>query len=414
MPVPDRGSLRVNNMPDILLFPLPELGHVLPTLSLTRYLTSIGHRVVYLTAPQFAKYITSVGGEIEPLFSQDTSQVPLSGGAIWYRHLTNYGTDKDMVRLRRLITTFLGRSAFSFVLCDYIFGNKVRRCLVESIGRDRLAFISTSLFNWKRYRHNKWGIRTLVLCPDEFEIEMFRICHPGVFHVEPSLPPTNWETPVKELSTASSHLVVVAFGAQAIRYRHLNGLLMTINELARLRPEFNFVLSMGRCGTSEYNRSFPLLSNLTVQQEIPQRLLLQRASAMITHGGLGSLKEAICAGVPLIVLPMLYDQPFNAMRVRHYGLGTALFSEDQSLNRLEAAVCDAVGGRFSTHVSAMQSIFVDKEREHRSHFLVSNWIEGKYRTSPCETDRVPIFRTQIIDSRDRSGGKVKSGQAPPS
>ena len=42
---------------------------------------------------------------------------------------------------------------------------------------------------------------------------------------------------------------------------------------------------------------------------------------MINHGGLGTIKECIYFGVPMIVFPMMRDQPGNAARVAYHGLG---------------------------------------------------------------------------------------------
>ena len=53
----------------------------------------------------------------------------------------------------------------------------------------------------------------------------------------------------------------------------------------------------------------------------PQLMLLQRASVFVTHGGAGSVMEGLLAGVPLVVLPVAFDQPLNAWFVERAGLG---------------------------------------------------------------------------------------------
>lgn len=56
---------------------------------------------------------------------------------------------------------------------------------------------------------------------------------------------------------------------------------------------------------------------------VPQLAVLQQADVFITHGGLGSIKESIYYGVPMLVYPLdpHYDQPGNALKVAHHGLG---------------------------------------------------------------------------------------------
>jgi zeaxanthin glucosyltransferase len=56
---------------------------------------------------------------------------------------------------------------------------------------------------------------------------------------------------------------------------------------------------------------------------VPQIPLLERAALMITHGGLGTVKECIFNDTPMVVFPIGRDQPDNAKRIVHHGLGLA-------------------------------------------------------------------------------------------
>ena len=44
----------------------------------------------------------------------------------------------------------------------------------------------------------------------------------------------------------------------------------------------------------------------------------------IYHGGIGSLAQAIAAGIPQLIMPMSQDQPDNAARIRRLGLGDSI------------------------------------------------------------------------------------------
>lgn len=52
--------------------------------------------------------------------------------------------------------------------------------------------------------------------------------------------------------------------------------------------------------------------------------LLPRARCLIHHGGIGTVAQAIKAGIPQILRPRMYDQPANGIRVMSYGLGGSL------------------------------------------------------------------------------------------
>lgn len=54
---------------------------------------------------------------------------------------------------------------------------------------------------------------------------------------------------------------------------------------------------------------------------IPFRPLLQRAAALVHHGGIGSSAEAMRAGIPQLVMPMAHDQFDNAARIEALGVG---------------------------------------------------------------------------------------------
>ena len=57
---------------------------------------------------------------------------------------------------------------------------------------------------------------------------------------------------------------------------------------------------------------------------VPFGQLLTRAAAIVHHGGVGTLAQAMAAGIPQLIMPMAYDQPDNADRLRRLGVGDTL------------------------------------------------------------------------------------------
>merc|ERR1712217_853775 len=45
---------------------------------------------------------------------------------------------------------------------------------------------------------------------------------------------------------------------------------------------------------------------------VPQMAVLEHASMFVSHGGMGSINESVLHRVPLLVVPFMGDQPFNA------------------------------------------------------------------------------------------------------
>jgi zeaxanthin glucosyltransferase len=56
----------------------------------------------------------------------------------------------------------------------------------------------------------------------------------------------------------------------------------------------------------------------------PQRAVIARAALTITHAGLNTVLDSLAAGVPLITIPITYEQPAIARRVERTGAGAAI------------------------------------------------------------------------------------------
>lgn len=56
----------------------------------------------------------------------------------------------------------------------------------------------------------------------------------------------------------------------------------------------------------------------------PFSLLLPNTAGIVHHGGIGTTAQAMAAGIPQLITPMIYDQPDNAARVKRMGIGDFL------------------------------------------------------------------------------------------
>jgi MGT family glycosyltransferase len=170
------------------------------------------------------------------------------------------------------------------------------------------------------------AMRELVMCPAELEIPRPDAgADHEVYHVEASVDLTRRDDrdfPWERLD-AGRRLLYCSVGSQS----HLVGrdkiarFLGNVVEAASALDGWQLVLSTG--GTVGLRELPPLPAEAIATSWVPQLQILERASAMITHGGLGTLKECIFQGVPVLVFPMMRDQPDNAKRVIHHRLGAA-------------------------------------------------------------------------------------------
>ncbi|RYB02073.1 glycosyltransferase [Lichenibacterium ramalinae] len=61
-----------------------------------------------------------------------------------------------------------------------------------------------------------------------------------------------------------------------------------------------------------------------VEAFVPQRAVLRTVAAVVTHGGLNTVLDALAAGVPLVVVPLAFEQGAIAARVERSGAGIVI------------------------------------------------------------------------------------------
>lgn len=71
----------------------------------------------------------------------------------------------------------------------------------------------------------------------------------------------------------------------------------------------------------------PLPANIEFFDYIPLSLLLPHAAVLIYHGGIGTCSHGLRAGLPHLIVPMIYDQFDNANRVEALGVGEQIENE---------------------------------------------------------------------------------------
>ncbi len=100
--------------------------------------------------------------------------------------------------------------------------------------------------------------------------------------------------------------------------------------------------------------------NVTVAQWARHADVLPHCSAVITHGGHGTVMKALIAGIPLVVVPLGRDQPDNAARVVYAGAGVRL-RKNASARALRAAVARVIEDpRYRAGAARMASRLADE------------------------------------------------------
>lgn len=129
-------------------------------------------------------------------------------------------------------------------------------------------------------------------------------------------------------------LVYCSLGSNFALYRNAAGIVREVIRVAAEMPEVDFIIQAPKASLSDVAMS----TNVTVVERAPTLQILGRASAAITHGGYGGIKECIFYRVPSLVIPFLFDQPANAVLIADRGLGLALAPRHATVRRIRAAL----------------------------------------------------------------------------
>jgi MGT family glycosyltransferase len=100
--------------------------------------------------------------------------------------------------------------------------------------------------------------------------------------------------------------------------------------------DWQIVMATGSPVTPEWSRALP--DNLIAQQSVPQLDILRRASVYVTHCGMGGISESLSNDVPMVAVPFVADQPWNAHRLAELGVARPLSRRLISPRRLRRAV----------------------------------------------------------------------------
>ena len=77
-------------------------------------------------------------------------------------------------------------------------------------------------------------------------------------------------------------------------------------------------------GTVDVTAIGAIPENVVLREFVPQNAVFPHVSAVLCHGGSGSVLGALAAGLPLVVTPVSADQPENAVSVAACGAGLAV------------------------------------------------------------------------------------------
>jgi UDP:flavonoid glycosyltransferase YjiC (YdhE family) len=106
-------------------------------------------------------------------------------------------------------------------------------------------------------------------------------------------------------------------------------------------------LSLGSLGSADVGLMRELVAlladNMLGAEFLPQTSVLPHVDAVITHGGNNTVTECLWFGVPMVVLPIFWDQHDNAQRIHERGWGIRLNTYALTREALTSALEHVLG-----------------------------------------------------------------------
>ena len=125
----------------------------------------------------------------------------------------------------------------------------------------------------------------------------------------------------------------------------------------------------------DLDRLGPAPANVRVERWVPQSRVMPFAAAVIGHGGAGTTRLALTAGVPSVVFPSFADQPRNAARLVELGAGIALPEGVQALAGLGDAVMRVL--------------------TEPSYHAAAGWAAARIATAPLVDEAPALLRDRL-------------------
>ncbi|OCU02602.1 hypothetical protein XELAEV_18008366mg [Xenopus laevis] len=154
---------------------------------------------------------------------------------------------------------------------------------------------------------------------------------------------------------------------------------------------------------SEWPKELQLAPNVKIMNWISQNDLLghPKARLLVTHGGVNSIQEAIYHGIPMVAIPLFFDQFDNAVRIKAKHLGTFIPKDQLKAEKLANAIRDVIGGE-SYKNSAMHLSLIQRSQPFPKDQQIVRWVEHIVKVGGTDhlipySYQQPLYQQYLLD-----------------
>lgn len=361
-------------MATVLMFNFPGEGHVNPTLALIEELVKRGEEVVYYCVEEYKEKIEKTGALFRPYenFLAKVDMLKRMNGEIDPSELLLHMV-KSMDKIIKIVIKELKEEKYDYVIYDNNFA--VGWIIAEALHLPKISSCTTfavtkKLFNALMNNHNEgdkksplyqevthileeWqkvygfsmnekknvmtcaGNITIVYTSEFFQPDVEELDDSYIF-VGPSITSRKDMQEITFKQKEEEKLIYISMGTvfnQQVDFYYI------CFEAFKNFPA-NIILSVGKHIDINQLKNIP--SNFKVYNYVPQLEVLKQANLFITHGGMNSSSESLYFGVPMIVIPVMGDQPIVAQRIEDLKVGIQLNLKNLTPMTLHNAVMEVL------------------------------------------------------------------------
>jgi MGT family glycosyltransferase len=344
----------------VVVFCMPQQGHVQRTLPVIEALHAGGHVVHVFTGAQYAAAVTAVGGRFEDLFLEgpleaiDATSIPRPSRYVTFAAHRAKPVAQRVAALRpallvydtfaviaRVIADMLGLPAVNVCAGHAMVPSRMRRALrvdtqvqtsqpchdAVTVLRDVYGLPNASPFSFVDGVSAHLNLYAeppqflpVIDRPEFAPLAFFGSLRAALAHTAP---------PARQAPARRIRRVFASFGSVVWHYfpeRVESRLRSLAGGLSRLGVEL--LVSTGGESLTPATHEALLAAGARVERWVDQRAVLAETDLFVTHQGLNSTHEAIWHRVPMLSLPFFSDQPALAARCEALGLALPLGGAD--------------------------------------------------------------------------------------
>lgn len=371
---------------NLLLITAPYTGHIYPTLNVVRELTSRGHRVTWLTHEDRREAVEATGATFIPYGDYDMYHILPEGfargleiganyDALLYDFFFYVGRVLGEQRLCKPTVRLCASIAMNYHIAQRQIGDRdgifipLYSRFMRTLGTKHITRHNASeVTEWVYEISECYPGFSVVYNPEWFQPERLSFDHRFAF-----VGPTFDTAPVTDSVLSADETVagdavehtstgtysdlsartvlehILAFSNKPLVYFSLGTVAPKTAKFAircmhaLAQEDLHVVVTCGKSYDIAQLGAVP--ANCQVFSFVPQRAVLEHTSVFVTHGGMGSVNEAMAAGVPMVCMPVGSDQYEDSRRVCELGMGQMLYRKTATAEQLRDAVLQTLADK---------------------------------------------------------------------